>query len=78
MGVPSLVSRGSHCADALAGAGAAVVADPDEASLAEGLHRLLMSDRAALSEAARAFARKNLDWHACATAFVDGVRAALE
>ena len=78
LGVPSLVSRGSHCAGALVDAGAAVVADADEASLAEGLQRLMASDRAALSEAARAFARKHLDWQICATAFVDGVRAALE
>ncbi|MHB8464499.1 MAG: glycosyltransferase [Acidimicrobiales bacterium] len=77
LGVPSLVSRGSHCADTLAEAGAALVADPDEASLADGLERLMVADRAQLSEAARTFARDRLAWPTTATTFVDGVRAAL-
>ncbi|MBV8462022.1 MAG: glycosyltransferase family 4 protein [Acidimicrobiales bacterium] len=73
IGVPSLVSTGSHCASALAAAGAALVADPDEASLADGLDRLAAADLHQLSGAALAFAEEQLRWDTNAKTFVDGV-----
>ncbi len=76
-GVPSLVTTGNHAAAELAAAGAAIVAAPDAAGLAEGLGRLRRADRSELGERALAFVRDRLSWERTAADFAGQVEGLL-
>ncbi len=69
LGVPTLISTAIHYAWEIAGSSAAILADPTEESLAEGLRCLCKADPQ-LSERARRFVGKRFAWDSLLSEYI--------